>query len=69
MMINLMVVLFVTIGVEIGLPRLGLSFEKMLPNLDRFTVLLYDHLLLTTIFSLVGIALLYFGQGKLSRIE
>jgi len=67
--INLMVILFATIGLEIGSTRLGFGFGKMLPNLDRFTALLYDHLLLTTIFSLMGIVLLYFGQEKLRRIE
>jgi len=67
--INLMVVLFATIGLGIGLPRLGLSFGKMIPNLDPFTVILYDHLLFTMIFSLVGILLLYIGSRKLDRIE
>ena len=67
--LNLMVVLFATIGLEIGLPRIGLSFGKMLPNIDAFTVILYDHLLLTTVFTLVGIFLLYIGIRKLNRIE
>jgi hypothetical protein len=67
--INLQIVLFATIGFEILLPRLGLSFRKILPNLDRITVLLYDHLLLTVIFSLVGIVLLYLGTRKLRGVE
>jgi hypothetical protein len=67
--INLMVVLFTTIGLGIGLPRLGLSFGKMLPNIDPLTTILYDHLLLTIVFSLVGIFLLYIGTRKLDRIE
>ncbi len=67
--INLMVVIFVTIGLGIGLPRLGLSFSKMLPNLDRLTSLLYDQLLLTAILVLAGIALLYIGTRRLIRIE
>jgi hypothetical protein len=67
--INLMVIIFATIGLEIGLIRLGLSFGKLLPNLDRFMVPLYDHLLLTVILLLVGVALLYIGTRKLSRIE
>lgn len=67
--INLMVVLFASIGIEIGSTRLGLSFGKILPGLDQFTVLLCDHLLLTTFFSLIGISLLYVGTRKLSRIE
>jgi hypothetical protein len=69
MIVNLMVVLFVTIGMEIGLPRLGLSFAKILPNSDRVTGLLYDNLLQTAIFSIMGIALLYTGTKKLSAIE
>jgi len=69
MIINLMVVLFATIGLGIGLSRLDLSFGKMLPNLDPFTVILYDHLLLTMIFSLLGIFLLYIGIRNLDRIE
>ena len=67
--INLMVVLFATIGLELGSTRLGLSFGKMVPNLDRLTILLYDHLLLTTFFSLIGIFLLYIGTRKLDRTE
>ena len=67
--INLMVVLFATIGLGIGLPRIGLSFGKMLPNIDALTVILIDHLLVTLVFSLVGIFLLYIGTRKLDRIE
>jgi hypothetical protein len=66
--INLMVVLFATIGLGIGLPKIGLSFGKMLPNIDAFTVILCDHLLLTMFFSLAGIFLLYIGTRKLDRI-
>jgi hypothetical protein len=67
--VNLTVVLFATIGLEIGLPRIGLSFGKILPNIDAFSVILFDHLLLTTVFTLVGIFLLYIGIRKLDRIE
>ena len=67
--INLMVVLFATIGFGIGLRRIGLSFGKLLPNINTFTVILYDHLLLTMVFSLVGILLIYIGVRKLERIE
>jgi len=67
--INLMVVIFATIGLEIGSTRLGLSFGKILPDLNQFTVLLCDHLLLTAFFSLIGIILLYLGTRKLSGIE
>ena len=67
--INLMVVLFATIGLGIGLPRLGLSFGKMFPNINPLSVILYDHLLLTMVFLLAGIFLLYVGTKKLERIE
>jgi hypothetical protein len=67
--INLMIILFATIGFEIGLSRLGLSFEKMLPNIDTFTAGVFDHLLLTIVFTLLGIFLLYIGIRKLERIE
>jgi len=68
MTMNLIVVLFATIGLEIGSTRLGLSFGKILPSLNQFTVFLCDHLLLTALFSLIGIAPLYLGTRKLSRI-
>jgi len=67
--VNLMIILFATIGFEIGLSRVGLSFEKMLPNIDAFTAGLLDYLLLTIVFTLVGIFLLYIGIRKLERIE
>jgi hypothetical protein len=67
--INLIIVLFATIILSIELPRRGLSFGNMLPNLDRLTSVFYDHLLLTAIFLLAGGALLYIGTRKLSRIE
>ena len=66
--INLMMVIFATIGLEIGLLRL-LGFNKILPSLDRITSLLFDQLLLTAIFVLAAIPLLYIGIKKLSRIE
>jgi hypothetical protein len=66
---NLMVIVFATIGLEIGLTRLGLSFGKLFPDLNQLTVTLCDHLLLTTFFSFMGITLLYLGSRKLSRIE
>ena len=67
--VNLMIILFATIGFEIGLSRVGLSFDKMLPNTDGFTSGLLDYLLLTIVFTLVGIFLLYIGIRKLERIE
>ena len=67
--INLIIVLFATIMLSTELPRRGLSFGNMLPNLDQLTSVLYDHLLLTAIFLLVGGALLYIGKRKLRKIE
>jgi hypothetical protein len=63
--INLMVIIFATIGLVIG----WRAFGKMLPNLDRFAIIFYDHLLPTALFSLRGIFLLYIGARKLNRIE
>jgi len=68
-MINLQIAVFSTIGLEIGLPRLGLSFRQMFPDLNRAVGLLYDHLLHTTILALVGVVLLYLGTRKMSQIE
>jgi len=67
--INLMIAVFATIGLDIGFSELGLNFESILPNLDPLTGLLGDHLLRTAIFSVAGIVLLYVGTKKLSRIE
>jgi hypothetical protein len=67
--INLQAILFTTIGLEISFSRFGLSFSKILPDLEPFTSLLFDHLLQTAIISLLGIMLLYLGKRKLSKIE
>jgi len=67
--INLMIAVFATIGLDIGFSELGLSFERILPNLDQFTGLLGDLLLQTAIFSVAGTVLLYVGTKKLSRVE
>ena len=67
--INLIIVLFATIILSNELPRRGLSFGNVLPNVDRLMSVFYDHLLLTAIFLLVGVALLYVGKRKLSNIE
>lgn len=67
--INLQVILFTTIGLEIGFSRSGLAFRKLLPTLEPFTAALLDHLVQTAIIALIGIVLLYLGKGKLSRIE
>jgi hypothetical protein len=68
-MINMQVILFTTIGFEIGFPRAGLSLRKMLPNLDPYIGILFDHLLQTVIFFLIGAVLIYLGERKLTRIE
>ena len=67
--INIMIAVFATIGLDVVFSELGLNFESILPNLDPLTGLLGDHLLRTTLFSLAGIVLLYVGTKKLSRIE
>ncbi len=68
-MINLQAILFITIGFEVGFDRLGFRFQKMLPNLNPFTSLLFDHLLQTGMVFSIGTVLLYLGQRKLCRIE
>ncbi len=67
--IYIQVVLFTTIGLEIGLSRSSLSFRRMLPYLDPFTAVLLDHLVQTTIIMSAGVVLLYLGKRKLSGIE
>jgi len=67
--INVQAILFTTIGLEISFSQFDLSFMKILPSLEPFTGLLFDHLLQTAIISLAGILLLYVGKRKLSRIE
>jgi len=68
-MINLQIVMFATIGLEIGTGELGLRFNRIFPSLDRFVALLCDHLFLTLIFLSLGIVLLMLGRAKLNRIE
>ncbi len=68
-MINLQVVVFSTIGLEIGFSRAGLSFMKILPSLDPYLGTVFDHLLQTAIILSAGIALLYLGKRKLNRVE
>jgi hypothetical protein len=48
---------------------MGLSFGNALPNMDRLVSVLYDHLMLTAIFFLVGGAFFYVGTRKLNKIE
>jgi hypothetical protein len=64
-----MIVLFATIGLEIGLSRSGFSVGRVLPDLDSFAAALLNHLEMTAIILLVGVVLLYLGKRKLNRIE
>ena len=68
-MINLQVAMALTVGLEIGTSELGLRPSRILPNLDNFTGLLCDHLVLTLIFFSLGTVLLMLGRVKLNRIE
>jgi hypothetical protein len=67
--INLMIVLFATIGLEIGLARSGLSLGRIFPDLDSFVTALFNHLEMTAMILLAGVVLLYLGQRKLSTTE
>lgn len=64
MMINLQVIIFLTIGLEIGL-----SSRKMFPNPDPYTSLLITYPLNTAIILLAGFVLLYLGKRKMNNIE
>jgi hypothetical protein len=67
--INLMIVLFATIGLGMGLSRFGLSLGRVFPGLDSFAASLLNHLEMTAIILLAGVVLFYLGKRKLSRIE
>ena len=67
--INLMIVLFATIGLEIGLARSGLSLGRIFPELDSYAAALLNHLEMTALILLAGVVLLYLGKRKLSRTE
>lgn len=66
LMINLMIVVFVSIGMFIG-ARIGL--RRIFPGLEPSTGMLYSQLLLIALSWLVGIVFLYLGKRRLSRIE
>ena len=68
-MINLQVVFFATMGLEIGSSELGLRFGRIFPSLDKFAALLCDHLVLSLMFLSLGTVLLMLGRAKLNRIE
>ena len=68
-MINLMIVVFATIGMEIGFSRLGLRLDRILPGIDPIIGAIGDTLLMTTIFLIVGRALIYLGSKRLEQIE
>ena len=65
-MLNVLIVIFVSIGSFIG-PLFGLM--KIIPHLDTILRLLYVLLLQTALSWLVGIVFLYFGKRNLGRIE
>lgn len=67
--VNLQIVLFTTIGLEVSFSRFGLSFGNLFSNLDPFAGLLLDHMLQTAIIWLAGIVFVYLGKRKLSKIE
>jgi len=66
-MINLQIVLFTTIGLEVSFSTSGLRFKRIFPDLDPFMSLLFDHLLQTTVISSIGIILLYLGKRSLAK--
>ena len=59
-----MAIIFFTIGLEIGF-----SPKRLFPNVDPYARMLYAYLLHTAVILLAGLALLYLGRRKLSRIE
>jgi len=65
-MLNVLIVIFVSIGLFIS-PLFSLI--KIIPDLDPILRLLYVLLLQTALIWLCGIVFLYFGKRKLSRIE
>ncbi len=67
--INLMIALFATIGLEIGLSRSGLGLGRIFPELDSYAATLLNHLEMTGLILLAGVVLLYLGKRKLSRTE
>jgi hypothetical protein len=67
--INLMLVLFITIGLELSFSRSNMNFGKILTYLDPVTVALCNNLAVTAIIACAGAVLLYLGKAKLSRIE
>jgi hypothetical protein len=68
-MVNLQIVVFATIGMEIGFSKLGLSLTKLLPTINRILALYGDHLIQTLIIAVLGIVLLTCGQRKMELIE
>ena len=66
LMINLMIVVFVSTGMFIG-TRVGLG--RIFPGLEPSAGILYSQLLLIALSWLVGIMFLYLGRKRLNRIE
>ena len=67
--INMQIAIFTTIGLEIGLTKLGLNLTSLFPNLNNSLGYLYDHFQQTIIISFVSIVLVTLGKRKLRRIE
>jgi len=63
-MVNLQVIIFATIGLEIGLDE-----RRLFPGMDLYAGTLLAHLLQTMIISSAGIALLYLGKKRMGSIE
>lgn len=67
--INFMLILFITIGLELSFSRSSLNFRTILPYLDPVTATLSNNLAITAIIACSGVMLLYLGKKKLNRIE
>jgi hypothetical protein len=68
-MVNLQIVVFATIGMEIGFSKLGFSLTKLLPTINPMLALYGDHLIQTLIIAVLGIVLLTCGQRKVEHVE
>jgi hypothetical protein len=67
--INFMLVLFITIGLELGFSRSFLNFRTIFPYLDPVTTTLSNNLAITAIIACSGAILLYLGKRKLNKVE
>lgn len=67
--INFMLILFVTIALDFGFSRFGLNFRTIVPYLDPVTATLSNNLAVTAIIACSGALLLYLGKRKINKIE